>query len=199
MTAGIKVRANPADMKRITDALKQCKSIIKAAAPKYRWTLNILDSYEKVVASAMGSVRGTGGSVHLSYRGVSKNKYWQPLTDATAEAYKLDKAVLSIWKYTGKTQEAVHTESAAYGGFAGIDSAEAVATATAMEEGGDPVNRHPNYGGPDRAAYPRPLFSIANSLFETAISNALNNPNSSMYQELCADVINSILPAWTKA
>lgn len=194
--ADITCKVSVADLSRITSALTQSKSVIREAAPKYRWTLDILDNYKKVVASAMGSVKGTGGSVKLSYRGVTKNKYWEPLTKATIEAYQLDAAVLSIWKYTGKTQEAVHREEASYGGFAGLDNPKLVTSATVMEEGGDPVNRHPNYDGKDKPAYARPLFSIANSLFETVITKAMNDPSSQLYKELCSDVISSIKHLW---
>lgn len=194
--ADITCKVSAVDLSRITSALAQCKSVIREAAPKYRWTLEILDNYKNVVAGAMGSVAGTGGSVKLSYRGVTKNKYWQPLAPATIEAYQLDVAVLRIWKYTGKTQEAVHREEASYGGFAGILDPNIVASATAMEEGGDPVNRHPNYEAEAKPAYARPLFSIANSLFETVITKAMNDPSSQLYKELCSDVISSIKHLW---
>ena len=196
--ADITCKVSVADLNRITSALTQSKSVIRATAPKYRWTLDILDHYKDVVASAMGSVKGTGGSVKLSYRGVTKNKYWEPLTEATIGAYQLDAAVLSIWKYMGGTQGAVkvHTEEASYGGFAGILDPDIVASATAMEEGGMPVNRHPNYEGEAKPAYARPLFSIANSLFETVITKAMNDPASQLYKELCSDVISSIKHLW---
>lgn len=194
----ITCKVSDGDLRRITSVLQQSKTVIRETSPKYRWTLNILDHYQNVVAKAMGSVRGTGGSIHLSYRGVTKNKYWEPLAPATIEAYNLDAAVLSIWKYTGKTQAAVHTEEAPYGGFAGLTDTRLVASATVMEEGGYPVNRHPNYEGTDRPAYARPLFSIANSLFETAITKAMNDPSSKLYQELCSDVISSIKHLWVR-
>jgi len=193
------VRFTPGDLDRILGSLKQIPEMSKRNRGRFVWTLDILNEYKKVVISAMGSVKATGGNVHMYFNGKHASRYWDSLTDKTIEIYaeefgykkipELDylRGVFKIWQYTGETAGAVEAGTTNSPLFAGITDRypEALRKASAMEQ-----DSPSDYGTTIRS---RKLFSVANKLFVDAMTSALSNPNSTLAKELTSEFISKII------
>lgn len=197
--SGIEFKVNQTDLKRIAASLNNMSSA--SVSHKYKWTYEILKEYENTVTTAMGSVSGKGGSTKMHYSTYTESRYWNPLADATVQAYALEsgrfggshdldsdmlRSVFKIWRYTGDTSKLVHVSLNPNSNFVGIDgrNPKALKDATTLEEGGSS-----DWGG---AIPSRKLFSVANKLFVTAIKNAMNNKDSYLYKHLTDEFIQAV-------
>lgn len=159
------LRVKKSDLNRITQRLEKiARELQNEKSPVLSYQVHLLDEYKNVVAAAMGSVKGSGGSVFLDFELGTARSWWAGLAPFTM-AYKAYKngtstAALTIWEDTGETKQAVGR----YGDFAGIDGSrnpEEYKRAINTEYG-DTLGDLVGFGGgwPKRA-----LFTIANKIF----------------------------------